>query len=240
METAPPPKSLFIALGHDSKPRAGGKHYRRYYAQELELLLDDPPKDDKGNDRYLYPSPFLAEQVTRSQQVRAGGLLAGLFGGSEDGDAIVTEVGKFKGIVRCYMPELAARRKAEMKKAIAGIAELVKPIYETETQQAFDPYVEAFLAHYEDDARDVDVELKQLKARLHDEAGLGRLEIAEHISQYLFRQQLAARLNETTKCQVRLYMIEGFNFAQRDLFSASDPYLFIKCGKIEFNEVKNY
>ena len=35
-------------------------------------------------------------------------------------------------------------------------------------------------------------------------------------------------------------MIEGFNFAQRDLFSASDPYLFIKCGKIEFNEVKNY
>ena len=66
VETAPPPKSLFIALGHDSKPHAGQKHYRRFFAQELELLLDDPPKDDKGNDRYLFPSPFLAEKVTRS------------------------------------------------------------------------------------------------------------------------------------------------------------------------------
>jgi hypothetical protein len=138
------------------------------------------------------------------------------------------------------MPELAARRKEEMKKAIASIAELVKPIYETETQQAFDQEVEAFLAHYEDEGQDVDVQLKRLKAHLHDKAGLGRLKIAEHISQFLFRQQLAARLNETTKCQVRFYIIEGFNFAQRDLFSASDPYLFIKCGKIEFNEVKNY
>lgn len=35
-------------------------------------------------------------------------------------------------------------------------------------------------------------------------------------------------------------MIEGFNFAQRDLFSASDPYLIIECGKENFNERKNY
>ena len=138
------------------------------------------------------------------------------------------------------MPELAARRKEEMKKAIASIAELVKPIYETETQQPFDTEVETFLAHYEDEGQDVDGKLKKLKVHLHDKAGLGRLKIAEHLSQFLFRQQLAARLNETTRCQVRLYMIEGFNFAQRDLFSASDPYLFIKCGKIEFNEAKNY
>ena len=61
----------------------------------------------------------------------------------------MTEVGKFKGIVRCYMPELQARRKVEMQEAIAGIAELVKPIYETETQQPFDPNVEAFLVNYE-------------------------------------------------------------------------------------------
>lgn len=35
-------------------------------------------------------------------------------------------------------------------------------------------------------------------------------------------------------------MIEGFNFAKRDLFSESDPYLIIRCGKTEFNEVENY
>ena len=47
-------------------------------------------------------------------------------------------------------------------------------------------------------------------------------------------------LNEVTKCKVRIYMIEGFNFAQRDIFSPSDPYLYIKCGKTIFNEQKNY
>ena len=85
------------------------------------------------------------------------------------------------------MPELAARRKAEMQEAIAGIAELVKPIYETETQQALDPSVQTFLANYEREDQDVDSQIKLLKARLHDEAGLGRLRIAEHFSQYLFR-----------------------------------------------------
>tara|TARA_B110000285_G_scaffold139762_1_gene156426 strand:+ start:845 stop:1135 length:291 start_codon:yes stop_codon:yes gene_type:complete len=36
-------------------------------------------------------------------------------------------------------------------------------------------------------------------------------------------------------------MLEGFNFAQRDLFSASDPFLVIKVdGKVNFDEEKNY
>jgi len=43
-----------------------------------------------------------------------------------------------------------------------------------------------------------------------------------------------------TKCKVRVYMIEGFNFAKKDLFSESDPYLILKCGKDQFNEEKNY
>jgi len=39
---------------------------------------------------------------------------------------------------------------------------------------------------------------------------------------------------------VSLYVIEGFNFAKRDLFSESDPYLKITCGKTTFNERDNY
>ena len=35
-------------------------------------------------------------------------------------------------------------------------------------------------------------------------------------------------------------MIEGYNFAQKDLFSASDPYLVVKCGNKEYNERENY
>ena len=35
-------------------------------------------------------------------------------------------------------------------------------------------------------------------------------------------------------------MLEGFNMAKRDLFSDSDPFLVVKCGKDEFNEEENY
>jgi Ca2+-dependent lipid-binding protein len=35
-------------------------------------------------------------------------------------------------------------------------------------------------------------------------------------------------------------LLEGFNFAQRDLFSASDPYMRITCGNDKFDERDNY
>ena len=36
------------------------------------------------------------------------------------------------------------------------------------------------------------------------------------------------------------YVIEGYDFAQRDIGSFSDPYLKIKCGKNRYNERDNY
>jgi len=42
-EFTTPPASLFKEVGHDPTPRAGVKHYRRYYPDELENC-----KDDKG------------------------------------------------------------------------------------------------------------------------------------------------------------------------------------------------
>jgi hypothetical protein len=47
-------------------------------------------------------------------------------------------------------------------------------------------------------------------------------------------------LNTQTKCIVRLYVIEGFNFAKKDILSDSDPYLVLKCGKTVFNEREHY
>lgn len=43
-----------------------------------------------------------------------------------------------------------------------------------------------------------------------------------------------------TKSLVRLYVIEGFNFSQRDIGSFSDPYLKLTCGKKVYNEKDNY
>jgi len=39
---------------------------------------------------------------------------------------------------------------------------------------------------------------------------------------------------------VRVYMIEGFDLASRDIGGFSDPYLRLKCGTKLFDERKNY
>ncbi len=43
-----------------------------------------------------------------------------------------------------------------------------------------------------------------------------------------------------SKCLVRVYFLEGFSFAQRDIGSFSDPYLKVICGKKEYNDRDNY
>jgi Ca2+-dependent lipid-binding protein len=62
------------------------------------------------------------------------------------------------------------------------------------------------------------------------EAGLSQFKISESIGSFIKDQHLRKMLNDNTKCVVRIYILEGFNFAQRDLFSLSDPYMKIKCG----------
>ena len=56
----------------------------------------------------------------------------------------------------------------------------------------------------------------------------------------MFQSELENRLAEKVQCKVKLYMLSGFNFAKKDLFSESDPFLIIKCGSKEFNEEENY
>jgi hypothetical protein len=43
-----------------------------------------------------------------------------------------------------------------------------------------------------------------------------------------------------TKAIVRIYLVEGFDFAQRDIGSFSDPYLVITCGKKVYNDRDHY
>ena len=52
--------------------------------------------------------------------------------------------------------------------------------------------------------------------------------------------QLSRSLMKTTKCVVRVYVIEGFDFASRDSGSHSDPYLKLQLGEKTYNERDNY
>ena len=58
-----------------------------------------------------------------------------------------------------------------------------------------------------------------------EDAGLEKLSIFTLIDDISFQASLLQKLNEVQTCMIKLYMIEGFNFARRDLFSESDPFL---------------
>ena len=51
---------------------------------------------------------------------------------------------------------------------------------------------------------------------------------------------LKRMLLKSVKMIVRIYMIEGFDLASRDIGGYSDPYLKLKCGSKIYNEQKNY
>jgi len=179
-----PPAGLFKEVGHDPTPKAGIKHYRRYYPDELENV-----KDEKGE--LLVESPFLTEKITRAQNKKDAGMLAGLFGGGDQGtaaDMTVQEVGDFKGIVRCYNENLFKERKEEVTAALAEIKKLVAQIYDVECQpKRFDFDFGALDLHKVEDYDGLEATLKELRKYV-DEAGLGKLGIYKEISNFLFEQ----------------------------------------------------
>jgi Ca2+-dependent lipid-binding protein len=44
----------------------------------------------------------------------------------------------------------------------------------------------------------------------------------------------------TTKCVVRVYIVDAFNLSSRDNGSESDPYLIVKCGNRTYNQRDKY
>jgi len=54
--------------------------------------------------------------------------------------------------------------------------------------------------------------LSNLK-NLNNDLGIGALKIVPKISSYLSEIRLAQKLNEITECKIRLYVLEGYNFA---------------------------
>jgi hypothetical protein len=93
-EVRVPPGTAYIGLGWDeSPPEQKRKHYRRYYAQELETVKEIMPVE----------SPFASFGIMRGQS-RGASKQWWNFGGAQrqdDSGEPTTEtcVGKFKGIV---------------------------------------------------------------------------------------------------------------------------------------------
>ena len=55
-----------------------------------------------------------------------------------------------------------------------------------------------------------------------------------------YDEVIKKQLLSKTACKIELYVLEGFDFASRDIGSLSDPYLLVRCGNREFSERDNY
>ena len=132
----------------------------------------------------------MTESITRAEAHKDGGALAALFGGGDQGNDPMTvrEVGSFKGIVRCYNEALQAERKAEAAAAINEIKALLARVYDVEcAPKKFESeYGDLQLGAAEGFA-DSEATVRRLKACI-DDAGLGRLPLHKHISNFLFEQ----------------------------------------------------
>jgi hypothetical protein len=85
-----------------------------------------------------------------------------------------------------------------------------------------------------------DFEMRGKFTRLMDEIGLGHLNLGSYMIESMYEDNISHMFLQRTKAVVRVYLIEGFNFASKDIGSASDPYLVLKNGKRVYNERENY
>lgn len=73
-----------------------------------------------------------------------------------------------------------------------------------------------------------------------NEIGLSQLHLGRFLNEWNSEDNINKLMLQKTKAIIRLYVIEGFNFSQRDIGSFSDPYLVITCGKKVYNERNKY
>lgn len=55
-----------------------------------------------------------------------------------------------------------------------------------------------------------------------------------------YDEVIKKQLLSQTACVIQLYVLEGYDFASRDIGSFSDPYMIVRCGGREFSERDNY
>jgi hypothetical protein len=235
-----PPDSLFMEVGFDTKPGAKEKHYRRYYADELEQV------EDKDGDR-LIESPFDKANIYRAREAKKQNLLDNLFGsGGDSGPMSVMQTGQFKGIIRCYQEAQKREWDDKIRAGLKTVVDMVKEICviatgEDQVTRNFNDLVK--LLEIDESARVNHIETDRLLNYFTDQimsVGLSALNVKKLVCDMIFDHQLMSKMNDTVTANVRVYVLNGFNMAKRDIFSKSDPYLKLRCGKKTVDERDNY
>lgn len=222
-EVNPPPPSIFIGLGFNNVPEDKKKHYRRYYPDELENVKEVIPK-----------LPFTEIKVVRGQQRGVSKGFFSFFSKPEKDNtgqiSTIKTVGKFKGIIKVYNKDEDDNNKAQRKARYELIVKLIRDIYQKKKSEvmAYDfSLIES-------------MEGRNKFNEMMNEIGLSHLHLGRFLNEWNSEDNINKLMLQKSKAIIRLYVIEGFNFSQRDIGSFSDPYLVITCGKKVYNERDKY
>lgn len=212
---------MFIGLGWDEDKDTNRRHYRRFYPDELENVKEILP----------IPTPFNQYDLKRGQSrgasVSIWAKLTNQVRTDASGQATTEKVvGRFKAVIEVEDKE---KKAAYLKKK----ADLIDELIENLKQLAKNRKINDF---------DLDLEkLETMEGRYQikeqlDPLHVNHLNIVNILADIESDVILKRMLLKTQKCIVRIYMIEGFDLASRDIGGFSDPYLILKLGKKVFNE----
>lgn len=226
LEEEGPPTSLYLPLGYDTKPEDKKKHYRRFFQDELE------------NNKEIFPvMPFHTSTIHRGQsRGNKKSFFGSLFGKREETDdsgqvSTIKEVGLFKGRITIANKEQDKdfqEKLATNNKVIAELLEnLHQKIFEGQSLKFRLEKLESF-----EGKKKFMTKLKKM--------GLGEEKIMEYMQQQSYSSAITRALMQRKQCLVRLYVIEGFDLASRDVGSFSDPYLQIVYGNKTISERDSY
>jgi Ca2+-dependent lipid-binding protein len=65
-------------------------------------------------------------------------------------------------------------------------------------------------------------------------------EIIEFFKEISYQEMMKSSLSQIKQNFVRVYVLNGLDFANKDMFGNSDPFIVVSCGKKSFSTKENY
>lgn len=232
-----PSASLFMAIGYDgaltssmsmpekeSMPETRNRHYRKIYHDELEnnkeifkqsIFCNAPilRGQERGADEGFFKSLFSSPKLDESGQVSS-----------------LREVGQFKGYLCIHNDQEDTDFDNAKKQKMSELDSVLNELHQKKFGVPMKMDDQTFGSN---DGK------HQFKRRLMDMEiytdDLMDVYTLQYNEDFLLKQ-----LHSTKACAVRLYVLEAFDLASRDIGSDSDPYLYVKCGSFTYNGQDKY
>jgi uncharacterized protein YjaG (DUF416 family) len=214
------------------------KHYRRYYNNELEKVKEVLPKE----------SPFQSYDIKRGQtRGNKAGFWASLLGSiktDESGEVSSEQVtGKFKALIEVENKESKQKYNDQKRKLFKRLRQQLKQmcmkfkISEACKRRGI-PFGDLNFQNLRKQI--ASAEKRELLEMIFAPMNIQHLQITKKLADIQSEVTLKRMLQHEKEAVVRVYLLDGRQFASRDIGGESDPYLKLSIGETKFNERDNY